>query len=59
MEEQYRRVQLEDLILEEVIAHIKENHVTDEQRCPPQDATITRDRKDEPRTEKYQRTRQR
>ena len=51
IEEQNMRKQLEVLVLEEVTAHIKENHVTDEQRCQPQDATITRDRKDEPRTE--------
>ena len=43
--------QLEELILEEVTTHIKENRVTYGQRCQPQDETITRDRKDEPRTE--------
>ena len=52
IEEQYRRAELEDLILEEVTTH-----VTDKQRYQPQDDTTTRDRKDEPRTEKYQRTR--
>ena len=51
MEEQNMRTQLKERILEEVTTHIRENHATNEQRCQPQDAITTRDRKDEPRTE--------
>ena len=48
-EEQYMMDKLEDLILEDII---------DKQKYQPQDDTATMDRQDEPRTEKYRRTRQ-
>jgi hypothetical protein len=52
-EEQYMMDKLEDLILEEMTPY-----VIDKQKYQPQVDTTTRDRNDEPRTEKYQRTRQ-
>ena len=50
MEEQNMMKQLKELALVEVVTNIKEDHVTDEQKCQPQDAATTRDRKDEPGT---------
>ena len=51
MEEQNMMKQLKELTLVEVVTDIKKDPVTDEQKCQPQDATTTRDRKDKPRTE--------